>query len=192
MSNSPEADPIPDEPPAHLKGDKVVVTSPLSITEACFCIPAVRALRNARPDATIAVLTPDSIAPLWQTVGGLNEIIEYPEEASAKAILQILNGCAAKPLPNMVMQDVTAIYSPSPMASLLERHVSVTTTWGSSRSSASKLTSPRVSKLHPFRRAPIQSALASCRDQCWARPIGGASIAFASLAPPSAPTTRSS
>ena len=90
MSNSPEADPIPDEPPAHLKGDKVVVTSPLSITEACFCIPAVRALRNARPDATIAVLTPDSIAPLWQTVGGLNEIIEYPEEASAKAIFQIL------------------------------------------------------------------------------------------------------
>jgi ADP-heptose:LPS heptosyltransferase len=90
MSNSPEADPIPDEPLAHLESGNVVVTSPLSIIEACFCIPAVRALRHARPDATIAVLTPDSIAPLWQTVVGLNEIIEYPEGASAKAILRIL------------------------------------------------------------------------------------------------------
>jgi heptosyltransferase-2 len=108
MSNSPEADPIPDEPPAHLKGDKVVVTSPLSITEACFCIPAVRALRNARPDATIAVLTPDSIAPLWQTVGGLNEIIEYPEEASAKAIFQILKAGTFEAESSLAWEDSNA------------------------------------------------------------------------------------
>ncbi len=108
MSNSPEADSIPDEPPPHLKGDKVVVTSPLSITEACFCIPAVRALRNARPDATIAVLTPDSIAPLWQTVGGLNEIIEYPEEASAKAILQILKAGTFEAESSLAWEDSNA------------------------------------------------------------------------------------
>jgi len=108
MSNSPEADPIPDESPAHLRGDKVVVTSPLSIIEACFCIPAVRALRNARPDATIAVLTPDSIAPLWQTVGGLNEIIEYPEEASAKAIFQILKAGTFEAESSLAWEDSNA------------------------------------------------------------------------------------
>jgi ADP-heptose:LPS heptosyltransferase len=90
MPKLPEIAPIPDKPPVHLKGGAVVVASPESITEACFCVPAVRALRNARPHASIAVLTPDSIAPLWNSVLGLNDLITYPDAASVKEIVEIL------------------------------------------------------------------------------------------------------
>lgn len=90
MSKLPEAAPIPDKPPVHIKGGNVIVTSPENITEACFCIPAVRALRNARPHASIAVLTPESMVPLWRTVAGLNDFIAYPDNAPVKEIVKIL------------------------------------------------------------------------------------------------------
>ena len=50
MSKLPEAAPIPDKPPIHIKGGNLVVASPTSITEACFSVPAVRASRTAESE----------------------------------------------------------------------------------------------------------------------------------------------
>ncbi len=93
MSKLPEAAPIPDKPPIHIKGGNLVVASPTSITEACFSVPAVRALHNSRPTATLAVLTPASIAPLWRNLGSLNHVLEYPDGAPVKQIVGILKDC---------------------------------------------------------------------------------------------------
>lgn len=90
MPQSPEVAPIPENPLVRLQGDRVLISSPASVIEACFCVPAVRALRNARPNLSLAVLTPESFAPLWDAVDGLNEVISYPDEASTKQIVKAL------------------------------------------------------------------------------------------------------
>ncbi|MCP5535734.1 MAG: glycosyltransferase family 9 protein [Akkermansiaceae bacterium] len=90
MSKLPDAVPCPDKPPLHLKGGYLCVASPGNFTEACFSVPAVRALRLFRPQATIAVLCPESQAGLWEVMPELNEVITYPDKASARQIASSL------------------------------------------------------------------------------------------------------
>lgn len=94
-SKLPDAAPIPDRPPLHLKGGYLCIAAPVSLTEACFSVPAVRALRHFRPQATMAVVCPQSQAPLWQTMEELNEVIAYPDNASSRQIAKLLKGRAA-------------------------------------------------------------------------------------------------
>jgi len=94
-----------------LVGSHWCFVSPKSFTEACFSVPAVRALKHFSPNAKIAVLCPESQLSLWQY--GLDEIewvIDYEDGASASKIVTVLEagsvrfdsailwetGCAAK------------------------------------------------------------------------------------------------
>jgi len=90
-SKLPDAVPVPDKPPLHLKGGYLCIASPLALNEACFAVPAVRSLRHFRPQSTIAVLCPESLAPLWQSMPELNEVIAYPDIASARQIAKLLD-----------------------------------------------------------------------------------------------------
>ena len=84
----------PDDENLHLEqsaitlaGSHWCVVSPLCYTEACFCVPAVRALRHFSAESTIAVLCPESQVSLWQYgLDELDHIIEYEESASVKKI----------------------------------------------------------------------------------------------------------
>ena len=58
MAAVPQANPVPDKPPLHLRGGCLIIAAPADPTEACLAAPAIRALRNGRPQATIAIVTP--------------------------------------------------------------------------------------------------------------------------------------
>jgi len=76
-----------EKSPLKLEGAHLCVASPLSFTEACFSVAAVRALRNHCPEATIAVLCPCSQSTLWGTgIPELDHVLSYAEAASAKQI----------------------------------------------------------------------------------------------------------
>ena len=90
MSKLPEAVPCPDKPPLHLKGGYLCVAAPVDLTEACFSVPAVRALRRFRPLSTMAVLCPESQQGLWASMPEVNHVIVYQDEASARQIARIL------------------------------------------------------------------------------------------------------
>lgn len=93
MSELPEAVPLPDKPPVYLHGGTVVLCSPTSVIDACISVPAIRALRHARPTATLVMLCPASLAPLWHTVDGLNQILNYPDGAPTRQIAKVIEAC---------------------------------------------------------------------------------------------------
>jgi len=91
MPEMPEAAPIPDRPPLHLKGGYLAIAGPPSIAEACFSIPAVRAIKNGRPQGTLVIVSPESIAELWETVTEVDKVISYPDSASHRKIAALLS-----------------------------------------------------------------------------------------------------
>ena len=91
MAEMPQAHPIPDKPPLHLLGGYLVIAAPEDPVEACFSVPAVRALRHGRPNATLAVTTPAALAPLWHRIDGIQHVVAYPDRSRANAILSLLN-----------------------------------------------------------------------------------------------------
>jgi len=73
--------------PLKLKGPSVCVVSPLDFREACFSVPAVRALRNSHPDAVISILCPASQSDMWKRVAAaVDHIVEYQGRSSARQI----------------------------------------------------------------------------------------------------------
>ncbi|MGB2403442.1 MAG: glycosyltransferase family 9 protein [Akkermansiaceae bacterium] len=80
-----------------LLGSHLCVVSPSCFTEACFSVPAVRALKHFTPERSISVLCPKSQMPLWRH--GLDEVdhlIDYEDRASAKKIASLVEGCTEK------------------------------------------------------------------------------------------------
>lgn len=74
-----------------LLGSHLCVISPRCFTEACFSVPAVRALKHFTPETSVSVLCPKSQMPLWQH--GLDEIdhlIDYEDGTSAKKIAPLV------------------------------------------------------------------------------------------------------
>lgn len=92
MADMPQAIPVPDKPPLHLRGGYLVIAVPEDPVEACFAAPAIRAFRNGRPHATIAVATPASLVPLWEREERIDFIVPYAENASVKMITAALEG----------------------------------------------------------------------------------------------------
>ena len=70
-----------------MKGRRVCVAAPHDFTEACFSVPAVRALRDFSPEANIAVLCPSSQLTMWQrALPELDHVLDYKERASVGSI----------------------------------------------------------------------------------------------------------
>ena len=95
-SKLPDAAPIPDRPPLHLRGGFLCIAAPISMAEACVAVPAIRALRHFRPASTMAVICSESQVPLWETMPELNHVISYPEKASARQIAKIIEAHEVK------------------------------------------------------------------------------------------------
>ena len=90
MAEMPQANPVPKKPPLHLTGGYLLVAVPEDFTEAIFCIPAVRALRNGRPNGTLTVVTPEENKALWERVEGINHVVVYPAKASIGTIVELI------------------------------------------------------------------------------------------------------
>jgi len=75
------------------------VASPVDFAEACFSVPAIRALKRFRPSESLVVLCPESLQDFWETVPELDEVVVYPDKMPARKIARVIaekvTGCAA-------------------------------------------------------------------------------------------------
>ena len=60
---------------ARLQKFELLLRSPNWLGDACMAFPAVRALRNGRPDLRLTVFTPSKLAQLWQSLGIIDDLI---------------------------------------------------------------------------------------------------------------------
>lgn len=70
-------------------GGFLLVAAPLAWRDACFSVPAVRAIRRARPRATLGVLCPEGQQPLWESAG-IGRVLPCPARASARWIAAMI------------------------------------------------------------------------------------------------------
>jgi len=63
----------------------LVVASPSSISEACFSVPALRALQSSRPAEELFIISPDNLKSLWTQIVSPHQVITYESGSSRKA-----------------------------------------------------------------------------------------------------------
>ena len=73
-----------------LDSGPLLIASPLVTDEACFSVPAVRAIHFAQPDRPLTIVCADEFVPLWQTVTGVTEVIAHSASASPRKIAKLL------------------------------------------------------------------------------------------------------
>lgn len=75
------------------------VASPVDFAEACFSVPAIRALKQLRPTDPLHVICPESLRKLWETIPELDEVLAYPDHLPARKIVremsEPLQACAS-------------------------------------------------------------------------------------------------
>ena len=78
---------LPPGVSAHeLKPFQILVRSSNWLGDAVMSVPAVRAIKNGRPDAQVTIATPSNIAPMWKLVPGVDAIIPLPNGSLLPAV----------------------------------------------------------------------------------------------------------
>jgi heptosyltransferase-2 len=72
-----------------LKPLRILIRSSNWLGDSIMSIPAVRAIKAGRPDAQVAVLTPENLAPIWKLVPEVDEIIPLKSKSLFHAVRQI-------------------------------------------------------------------------------------------------------
>jgi heptosyltransferase II len=65
---------------SRLQKFEVVLRSPNWLGDACMTFPAVRAIRQGRPDLRLSVFTPAKLADLWSSLGLIDEVISKEKD----------------------------------------------------------------------------------------------------------------
>jgi heptosyltransferase-2 len=72
-----------------LKPFRILIRSSNWLGDAVMSVPAVRAIKNGRPDAQVTIAAPAKIAPMWKLVPEVDAIISLPN-ASLLPVLSLL------------------------------------------------------------------------------------------------------
>jgi heptosyltransferase II len=67
--------------PRELKPFRILIRSGNWLGDAVMSAPAVRAIKNGRPDAHITIAAPSKIAPVWKLIPEVDEIIAFPSNS---------------------------------------------------------------------------------------------------------------
>src|SRR6516165_10550840 len=62
-----------------LKPFRILIRSSNWLGDAVMSVPAVRAIKNGRPDVHVTIAAPDKIAAMWKLIPEVNAIIALPE-----------------------------------------------------------------------------------------------------------------
>jgi len=73
-----------------LKPFRMLVRSPNWLGDACMAVPAVRAIKQGRPDAHLTILSPANAAPVWRNVPEVDAVIEKLRDDSVFAVARKL------------------------------------------------------------------------------------------------------
>jgi lipopolysaccharide heptosyltransferase II len=69
----------PEISPRDLKPFRVLIRSSNWLGDAAMSVPAVRAIKNGRPDIQLTIAAPDKIAAMWKLIPEVNAIIPFPD-----------------------------------------------------------------------------------------------------------------
>jgi lipopolysaccharide heptosyltransferase II len=72
-----------------LKPFRIVIRSSNWLGDAVMSVPAVRAIKNGRPDVHVTIAAPDKIAPMWKLIPEVDAIIALPE-TSLLSVVRLL------------------------------------------------------------------------------------------------------
>jgi lipopolysaccharide heptosyltransferase II len=70
----------------NLKSFRILIRSSNWLGDAVMSVPAVRAIKNGRPDARVTVAAPVNIAPMWKLVPEVDTIISLPNDSLLPAV----------------------------------------------------------------------------------------------------------
>src|SRR5213596_3861939 len=72
--------------PSDLKPFRILIRSSKWLGDAVMSVPAVRAIKNGRPDAKVTIAGPAKIAPMWKLVPEVDAIISLPNGSLLPAV----------------------------------------------------------------------------------------------------------
>lgn len=73
---------LPENLPAEkLKPFRILIRSSNWLGDAVMSVPAVRAIKKGRPDAHVTILAPEKIAPMWQLISEVDEVLSLPQKS---------------------------------------------------------------------------------------------------------------
>ena len=64
-----------------LKPFRILIRSSNWLGDAVMSVPAVRAIKNGRPDIHVTIAAPDKIAPMWKLIPEVDAIIPLPNDS---------------------------------------------------------------------------------------------------------------
>jgi len=73
-----------------LEKTRWIVRSPNPLGDACMALPAVRALKRARPGSHLTVVCRDNLAPLWAACNVVDAVIPFPKGSGPLAVGSII------------------------------------------------------------------------------------------------------
>ena len=74
---------------SELKPFRILIRSSNWLGDAVMSVPAVRAIKNGRPDVHLTIAAPDKIAPMWKLIPEVDAIIPLPE-GSLLSVVRLL------------------------------------------------------------------------------------------------------
>ena len=72
-----------------LKPFRIVIRSSNWLGDAVMSVPAVRAIKNGRPDIHVTIAAPDKIAPMWKLIPEVDAIVPLPQ-GSLLSVVRLL------------------------------------------------------------------------------------------------------
>lgn len=75
-----------DSAPEKLKPFRILIRSSNWLGDAVMSVPAVRAIKNGRPDAHVTILAPEKIAPMWKLISEVDEVLSLPNKSLFSAM----------------------------------------------------------------------------------------------------------
>ncbi len=83
---------LPKNVPAEkLKPFRILIRSSNWLGDAVMSVPAVRAIKQGRPDAHVTVLAPEKLAPIWKLIPEVDEVLSLPNKSLFMAMRLIRN-----------------------------------------------------------------------------------------------------
>jgi heptosyltransferase II len=107
---------LPEDLPAqNLKPFRILVRSSNWLGDAVMSVPAVRAIKNGRPDAHLTILAPEKIAPMWKLVSEVGQVLSLPNKslfAAMRVIGRQPRFDVAVLFPNSLRSALEALFVP--------------------------------------------------------------------------------
>jgi len=72
-----------------LKPFRILIRSSNWLGDAVMSVPAVRAIKNGRPDVHVTIAAPDKIAPMWKLIPEVDAIIPLSESSIFQVVRQL-------------------------------------------------------------------------------------------------------